>query len=39
VIKPRRMSSGEHSACIGEIKNALEMLVGKHHEKRPPRNM
>jgi len=34
VIKLRRMRSG-HKACMGEIRGAYEVLVGKPDRKRP----
>jgi len=35
VIKSRRMSGAGHVACMGELRNAYNILVGKPEEKRP----
>jgi hypothetical protein len=37
VIKSRRMRWAGHVACIGEMKNAYKILVGKPEGKRPVR--
>jgi len=35
VIKPRRMRWARHIACVGEMRNAYNILVGKPEGKRP----
>jgi hypothetical protein len=35
VIKSRRMRRAGHGACMGEVRNAYKILVGKPQEKRP----
>jgi hypothetical protein len=35
VIKPRRMRCAGHIACMGEIRNAYKILVGRPEGKRP----
>jgi hypothetical protein len=35
VIKSRSMRWAGHVACMGEMKNAHKILVGKHKGKRP----
>jgi hypothetical protein len=35
VIKSRRMRWTEHMACMGEMRNAYNILVGKPEGKRP----
>jgi hypothetical protein len=35
IIKSRRMRWVGHVACIGEMRNSFNILVGKHEEKRP----
>jgi hypothetical protein len=34
VIKPRRMRWARHIACVGEMRNAYNILVGKPDKKR-----
>jgi hypothetical protein len=35
VIKSRRMRWAGHVVCMGEMRNAYKILVGKHEGKRP----
>jgi hypothetical protein len=34
-MKSRRMRWGGHVACMGEMRNAYKILVGKSEQKRP----